>query len=443
MLGADWAELGGVEFANTERVYSYLLAGYGPPRLAVHGAGCSIASLLGDAPYTTPSGDNAPWYDPVIPESADFAGLLVTNVAGGEDTPYQRSTYGNIAGGTVLGRLRPRGKALVYSGVLVGRTCCAVAYGLRWLTAVLVAGDRCNPCVGSDLEVITACPPADTEPCLGTSLATPASVFRTLKGVGLIDGPNLVGRGGGSCPCGCTETTEVTFTLAASSPFLWAPAITFLDHEPFPVPDGCVIDWVKVPDGTICESLEPPVCEEDLPCGSDPFCSPPPALPTYASGVDPCDCDPLDTAQLCQPIPLATTFGRYFDGVPIIEVYSGSAALRNVTVDLYEPEDGVFGEEDCTTIATDPCLRDQRIRIRYVPAHSTLRIDGTTRRITLSCAGGAPVPGDANLSGSFSWPELACTDTCICISADLLTVAADATATLLVVPREAAPAMVP
>jgi len=448
LIGQDWSQLDDVEFVNSQRVWAYLLNGLGPPRMQVHSEACDFGGV---DTFADPATDPAPWYDEVIPESADFAGFLVTSVTGGDDSPWQRNVYNNVSGGGVLGRLRAKPRSLVYSGVLLGRTCCAVAYGLSWLTSVLRGSGRCDPCVGSELGVSVCCPPTDTEGCLGTSLATPESVYRTLKGVGLVEGPTVVNRAGGSCGhCGCTETLEVQFTVVASVPWLWASPIVLWDQEPFPVPEGCVIEWIKVPPGaegdaliaSTCSQLGEVVCEDEVDCGADPFCSPAPTLPTLITAVDPCDCDPLDRAILCTFVPLAETFGRWFDGVPVVSVYSGSAVLRNVAVDVYEPEADVSGytaEQLETYTSANPCQRLQRIRIGYVPADSVLTIDGTTRRITLSCQGAEPIPGDANLRGSFAWPELSCRDVIICVTADLLTVSPDATATVMVVPREAAP----
>ncbi|MET7572954.1 hypothetical protein ABZT04_31335 [Streptomyces sp. NPDC005492] len=61
------------------------------------------AEMLGDEPYTTPAADQAPWYDPNVPASEDFAGLLVLSMDGIDDYPVKRSVTNAVTGGGVLG----------------------------------------------------------------------------------------------------------------------------------------------------------------------------------------------------------------------------------------------------------------------------------------------------------------------------------------------------
>jgi hypothetical protein len=232
---------------------------------------------------------------------------------------------------------------------------------------------------------------------------------------------------------------EVSFTLAAASPFLYAAPRVLLDQVQWITDEGCPIDWVEGAEG--CEPAAPLVCVEPEPCDIDPTCDEPPELPVYVTAEDPCLCDPIAEATICVNVDKDTTFGQHFEGVPVLEVYSGSSALRNVTINVYEaPGPG----SDCEDLLDDPCQICGTIGIRYVPPFATLRMDGTTRRVTITCLGQDPVPGDRNLATPFSWPDLGCGDACVCVSADLLTVAEDAWVSLSVVPREGAPlAVVP
>jgi len=166
-VAGAWAALEGSEIVNAARCRAYLLAGYGPPGLKVEGeCDCpeeQLRVLVGcdDAPYSTPADDLAPWYDAAIPESADFAGFFPTSFEGLEST-YTREVTDTLNGG-LLGRLRAEPRTLVWRGLLFGRTCCSVAYGLRWLTSVLRQA-RCGAeCGGEKLDILVCCPPPTEE----------------------------------------------------------------------------------------------------------------------------------------------------------------------------------------------------------------------------------------------------------------------------------------
>jgi hypothetical protein len=237
---------------------------------------------------------------------------------------------------------------------------------------------------------------------------------------------------------------EVSFTLAATSPFLYAAPRVLLDQVPWIVGDECPIEWQE-DEGGICAAEQAILdaeqalgCVTPEPCDVDPTCDEPPELPVYVTAEDPCLCDPIAEATICVAIDKDTTFGQHFEGVPILEVYSGTAALRNVTINVYENDAG----DDCEDVEGNPCLVCGTISIRYMPPESTLLIDGTTRRVTLTCLGQPPQPGDRNLASPFVWPDLGCGDACVCVSADLLTVSEAAWVSLSVVPREGAPLVV-
>ena len=156
---AAW--LGGTEIVNDSRTTAYMRNGIKPTTLSVNGdCGCAnILSLAGcDTEYTTPKDDNAPWYDPAIPESAEFAGFLSTEFEGLNST-YSRAVTESIADGATLGRSRFGSRTMTWKGFLFGSSCCGVAYGLRWLGKTLQGSKNCgNNCSGDDLELLVCCP---------------------------------------------------------------------------------------------------------------------------------------------------------------------------------------------------------------------------------------------------------------------------------------------
>lgn len=172
-IAGSAAWLFGVEIVNDSRTNAYLRNGIKPPTLTVNGdCGCdNILALAGcDDEYTNPAQDNAPWYDPAIPESAEFAGFLRTEFEGLAST-YTRSVTESIGDGATLGRSRLGSRTMTWKGYLFGSSCCGVAYGLRWLGKTLQGVNSCgNNCFGEDLELLVCCPTIEAAQGLGPNL---------------------------------------------------------------------------------------------------------------------------------------------------------------------------------------------------------------------------------------------------------------------------------
>lgn len=168
---AAW--LGGTEIVNDSRTTAYMQNGIKPSSLIVNGdCGCSnVLALAGcDTEYNTPAIDGAPWYDPAIPESAEFAGFLSTGFEGLGST-YTRSVTESIADGATLGRSRFGSRTMTWKGFLFGSSCCGVAYGLRWLGKTLQGTKNCgNNCFGDDLELLVCCPTLEAAQGLGPNI---------------------------------------------------------------------------------------------------------------------------------------------------------------------------------------------------------------------------------------------------------------------------------
>jgi hypothetical protein len=426
----------GQEFVNDSRTLAYLQAGYGPPGLEISGdCGCpQLRDLIGcdDDPYLAPDLDPAPWHDPAFPESADFAGFLMDEFTGGIDSTYTREVFPVISGGGILGRLRAQPRTMTWRGFLFGRTCCSVAYGLRWLTSVLRQSSCNAECAGEKIEFLVCCPPEDSAiyPCAGSAaLGIPSNddAFRTVYNAGLLEGPLVKKERRSSCSCGCSTIMEIEFSIVAGNPHLFRQPVPIIEGELFPAAEGCA-EFVEVDDPADCPPED--TCPEAIPCTYDPACLQP-NLPTFVTMTDECICDPLQPVELQVAVPLST-YGANFQGVPVFHIYSGSDALRATTIRIVENPLGL----DCAVAAADPCLFCDSISVRYIPAHSTLKIDGVHRRITIECPGGEVQPGEAFLVGDFSWPIFECIDYCITAVIDGATAAADASFSLYVVPRE-------
>jgi len=183
------------EIANNERTVAYLLGdplggfpGLKSPSTSVTpNCGCNLGHLLWcdqgagtDGAYTTPELDEAPWYDPAVPESAEFAGLFITKTEGW-DSVVSRSVIEGAIGGSALGPLRFTGRTVTFEGWLRAKTCCAAEYGLQWLTEALVGNTLCQDCSLADLYMVKCCPSGDDATCHIAESST--SQFRQQAGV--------------------------------------------------------------------------------------------------------------------------------------------------------------------------------------------------------------------------------------------------------------------
>lgn len=159
------------EIANNQRVVAYLngnpalgIPGLKGPNLSVSAnCGCDAIDLYcdqGSGPngtFLSPKLDNAPWYDPDVPDSSDFAGFFIEDITGFDSVVKREFSEGAISGGS-LGPLRLSGRCMTVTGWLMASTCCGAEYGLRWLNEALM-GNVCDDCAYGDLYMIKCCPP--------------------------------------------------------------------------------------------------------------------------------------------------------------------------------------------------------------------------------------------------------------------------------------------
>ncbi|MFI8233855.1 ISL3 family transposase [Streptomyces sp. NPDC085900] len=133
----DFLSVGGIEVINTARLRAYLET-VGSP-LDSGSAICDCETLTNEVfeqlPYTTPDDPDspAPWYDPDVPGSADFAGFLPLSFEGIDDYLVKRAVTNTVVGGGALGPARVQPRIITVTGILLGATCCAAEYGMHWL----------------------------------------------------------------------------------------------------------------------------------------------------------------------------------------------------------------------------------------------------------------------------------------------------------------------
>lgn len=407
MASDQYLCLGGTPIVDKARLSAYLSIGLGQPDMQCRDcAPCpDLATGLG---YPNGYGiQDAPWYDPNEPESAEFAGLYITSVTGLEPGLYNRPIVENAGIGAVLGQSKQAAPQIVVSGILFARTCVAMEFGYRWLRKALQGS--CSPttvCGGDDLVFLAAnldvFPDADCGPVDLVSYVS--SYMRTFKGAALVNGPtisDIVPRGCPSCyECGFLE---VTFTLSAADPCVYREPRDFIDAAAFQVfePDDCII-WDNT--GNCTDEAD---CPTDAACSTDPNCQDiaPPSMPTVLNTcVD--ECLPAFYYRVFAEVPDGS-FTAAGEGTLIISIYAGDEPLNGVQVQVWENPLGLAPDllSDCDACAS--------ISVSYVAAESTLVIDGASRTATINCTGGASQranPFIANSSGSanFTYPTFIC-----------------------------------
>jgi hypothetical protein len=476
-MALEWyLRMGDTEIANSARLAAYLES-VGSPLDSVTACGCETfdAILVGDEPYTNPAEDDAPWYDPDVPESGDFAGLMVLSVDGLDDHPVTRTVTRSAAGSAALGPARVQPRTITVTAVLLGVTCCAVNYGLRWLAQALDCGDGCG---GDCLTLYNCCPAEFEEPEVFA-----ADHRRTLRRVALAEGPRVIGRTGTGCTGrgGCSTGADiltVEFVLTAATPWMWTDPVPVLEAA-VPTDDGsecivwcvhrnpldpydpvCMVLGDSCPPGAVSVELTDAACgdvvwpdrdELDLPCDkacrlaacpdldsmcNDPGCNTPspPAPPPPQT----CFCTALAVNSEWYELDL-TSWPRWFGAAPVITVRAGSKDLRRVTVTVYErlsEHEGMTCEE---VAEMERCSPLAVFNVAYVPAGGALTLDGQVGRASVECGGVCESSPDAygRDGGPLAFPLLDCDRYCVEVSADALyTPADDATVTIALSGRE-------
>ncbi len=410
--------LGGVEITNAARLETYLQT-VGSPLTVASVCRCETltAEIVGDLPYTTPAEDGAPWYDPDVPESGEFAGLLVLSAEGLDAHPVRRSVTTAVRGGGTIGPARVMPLTITVTGVLFGATCCAVEYGLHWLSEVLT-GCTSGECEGDCLTLFNCCPGEGQDAEEFT-----ARHRRSIRRVALVDGPTVVERRGDGCGNGQCERgadmITVEFVLTAATPWRYTDTVPVLEvPPPVDLSPGCVT-WClhgaeEGCDGP-CRLAE---CTDPTAGCADPLCRPP--APPRPTSPETCFCEPLAVVRECYDVDLSDRPAWSVD-VPMITVRAGSRDLRNVTFAFFERSPN-HEDMSCEEIADfDRCTPTAVYTVRYVPAGGALTIDGQTGRATVECGGRCETSPDVyGVDGAPpTWAPFGCASYCLCVTSDV------------------------
>jgi hypothetical protein len=153
-----------IELINAARVKAYTdnLA----PTMGLRGCeDCDGLEAAAGAPdgYTTPEGDNAPWYDPTDPATSGFYGIYPLGFAGIDDSTRTIETAELSGDGSVVVGSRFTGKDIRVNGVAFAENEASLYAGLSWLDSAL-NGTEEGRCFGDRLNVFSSCPPVQALP---------------------------------------------------------------------------------------------------------------------------------------------------------------------------------------------------------------------------------------------------------------------------------------
>src|SRR5690554_4486701 len=125
-------------YAGTEVINNARAAAYSQGLVNIHcNGGPWLPASLGDEPYTNPAADEAPWWDPAVPESRYFLGVAGLSVTGASDGTASSDWTDLLMDGAVPGPVRNGARELLFRVVLVGVGDAALSYGLAWLADTL------------------------------------------------------------------------------------------------------------------------------------------------------------------------------------------------------------------------------------------------------------------------------------------------------------------
>lgn len=343
-----WLKFGEIELVNISRT-AQLARTMGIDTVRVRPASVAwVQTALSGTNYASVT--TAPWYDPQVPASAEFAGLLPLDLTGINDSTAASTPIEYVGDGGNGGQVRNGTLSMVASAVIVASTARGAEYGKRWVKRVLRGPSQSLNCFGADLTYFRE----KGEPAV--------RVHR--RDVKMTRGLTVTRERSTSC----AFMWWVTFTLTAGDPYEYGepmPQVSNLGAPVGEVTGPGLLTPASAGTGTIglmswasCPAYDYAPVQDPL----NPTLLPGPAVPDfYPEGW---------------VYKEGTTFRRSWarlkpiepsmlDIVPIIQLTT-SVDARNVSVSIYPT--GVVNSAQC-----DPLFS---VVISYLPAGGALFIDG-------------------------------------------------------------------
>lgn len=427
---AGWLELASVEIINNARMSTYARA------LGLPVNDCDMCQCLGHAmgelgmQFENPVADNAPWLDPTVKESANFAGFMGLSIDGLGSSTALRTATALVGDGALIGPVK-RGAREIHVTALAGAcNAQAISYGLSWLSSTL-RGAGCGPgCAGDPLCALAWCP---------GEYATYdewSQAMRHLYKVGLTSPPVITERFNIE-PGACDPAwlVKVEFTLTAGLPFMFREPLRERAKK-FASASGIV---------------DPPKpCPSELNNCEEGDCVPQwPVLPDVPDVSDPCACPAVPATAWRTVVEVTPKGGTWLEAVPLIEVQTGSDELECLRVRFWSSP----GARDCAHTIADvnspadehrECNYCGQLAVPWLPAGATFFVDGRTQTVSIQCDREHSMVGPDAVAPAISggpgqdrylWPVFDCRGA-ICFEFLAKSVASDAHVTASLVIRE-------
>lgn len=406
--------LGCVPIAHNERTNAYVRWAVETGRM--DGPCCSFLELTwcdDDSPvaaFTNPIDDRVCWYDPDVPESADFLGLWITDLTGLGDDPYTRDQSDISGQGTIFNRPVRPGKVLTFDVMLLATSCCGMDYGRNWLANVL-KGQGCvhglskfdDACGTTELRIRACCPsPGAADDGVRNFPHSSLTV-----GIQRADGERK-----DKC---CCNYQRYTFVITTGTPDGYGDLVEVCSTEVDPTPENafcalCLDDTPEAVDPCLADPMD---CWLD---DVDAFASP-------ALRLDCGFCPPTEVVRNCCCIDEFQTGST--DRTLVIDLFSGDDptnqpveqfGARNVEILIWEnpmrlscdmtqaefEQNFYYGRPYCA-----------RVTVGYIPKNSTLRIDGRTGEAYILCRG-RRIPIYESVDGDLKKLALGCNPLLVC-----------------------------
>jgi len=388
---------GGKEIVNDARTAAYISSLQIPGSVDINPCP-TLRTALGHAAYTTPTADDAPWYDSGIAESGQVAGFLVQSIDGLGDTST-RPVQERPGDGGVVGRRRRQPRELSIRLLAVAANECALSYAVAWLARVFSAQDCSQTtltagCASARLCVLTCCP------------QVPEDLARyqvSLYNTGVTSGPSVL-RTQSTTVAGCNlALCEVEVVITAGDPSWYA--------EPVTVFSGPVSPHFVGPDEFF---------DITHPCFSG-YCA-----PYVVNGCEPTE----DILDVNIPMPCIGDVSGVFNHYSIPLDFSGLSSWMDLVPTIYytaspvAPDPGFFGfegpvgitmrrptaDQPCGSATPDYCTACMEL---FVPG-MTLGIEGVFDFVSqkgfqiASTTGLCPIPVYGRTLAPFDWPTVTC-----------------------------------
>lgn len=374
-----YQQFGGVEVINLARTAAYLKAL--APGVDVLCEDPELRVALGHSPYTTPTGDNAPWVRGNRYAAGRFYGFYPRSISGAEDSTLETPLTALTGSGSIATQGRHAAREIRVKATAFAADEEAMDVGMAWARDVLSA-DACGTsvrlgCTGHELSMFSAKP---------GSLIDATTFSRTFHHVTITDPVKVVKR------------------LASRTVLMWEVEFIFTAGRPWPFTRQKQVASLVLANGT---NYADPAWED---CSvresayddfiNDPYFTaiarppaPPVVLPPNLLAISSWR---RSTADL--PSSITSRWGRV---VPVMRIVTGATAAQFVRIRFYPTEGGLAG-----------CGFDGEFLISYIPANTVMTLDGIKEQATVQTPDGRLVPCGNLLFGSggrpFEWPNMGC-----------------------------------